>query len=122
MLFVDDDPAVLDGLRRLLRPLRDHWELEFASGGQAGLEALDQTPPDVLVTDIRMPGVDGITLLQHAAENHPNVVRIVLSGHTEREEFLRRRMVAHRFLTKPCRPKDLEDAVREELSRVREMS
>ncbi|MEM7261398.1 MAG: response regulator [Planctomycetota bacterium] len=111
ILFVDDDQAILDGLRRMLRSLRARWDLRFACGGRAGLEALDRDPPDVLVTDMRMPEIDGTALLTHAQEHHPQVVRIILSGHTELESALRTLPVAHRFLTKPCDPAELESAI-----------
>ena len=121
LLFIDDDPAVLDGLRRLLRPMRERWDIQFASGGAAGLEALDSSPPDVLITDIRMAGIDGTVVLRHAADKHPDVVRIVLSGHMEFEEELRRRSMAHKFLTKPCQAEELEQAVEQGLTHLEDL-
>ena len=60
ILFVDDETNILDGLRRMLRPLRQEWEMRFASSGEEALRLLEQEPCDVLVTDMRMPGMSGV--------------------------------------------------------------
>jgi HD-like signal output (HDOD) protein len=111
ILFVDDEPAVLDGLRRMLRPRREEWEMVFACGGEAALGELKTAPFDVIVSDMRMPGLDGATLLRQVQERYPNVVRIVLSGHTELEAALRAIPIAHQFLTKPCNADTLQETV-----------
>src|ERR1035441_7456493 len=80
ILFVDDDPKVLDGLRRMLYPLRDEWQIVFASNGHQALQLLSESDYDVLVTDVRMPDMSGIELLQEVANQFPRVVRLVLSG------------------------------------------
>ncbi|MFP3908052.1 MAG: HDOD domain-containing protein [Acidimicrobiales bacterium] len=102
VLFVDDEPQVLSGLRRMLRPRARDWELSFAGSGPDALAAIDASPVDVVVTDMRMPGMDGATLLAELQERHPEIVRIVLSGHSEMGMALRSSQVAHQFLTKPC--------------------
>jgi len=112
VLFVDDEPNVLDGLRRMLRPLRQEWDMAFASNGPEALEVLGTTAFDVIVTDMRMPGMDGAELLAHVRGRHPRVVRIVLTGQSSREAVLRAINVAHRQLTKPCEPEALKAAVR----------
>ena len=102
VLFVDDEPRILEGLRRMLRVLRNEWEIEFGEGGAAAIETLAQRPFDVIVSDMRMPGIDGAALLRHCAQHHPDIVRIVLSGHMELGNALQSITVAHQFLTKPC--------------------
>lgn len=102
VLFVDDEPRVLDGLRRMLYPMRHEWEMAFATSGREALEILAQEPFDVIVTDMRMPGMGGVDLLQEVMRRHPNVVRIVLSGQAEREAIARAVGPAHQFLSKPC--------------------
>jgi len=102
VLFVDDEPHILDGLRRLLRPMRDEWDMTFVDSGQAALEAFAQDSFDVLVTDMRMPGMDGAELLTRTVEDHPEVVRIVLSGQSDQEALLRSIGPTHQFLSKPC--------------------
>ena len=71
ILFVDDEPMVLDGLRRMLRGMRNEWEMEFVTSGHDALKILDGKRFNVIVTDMRMPGMDGCQLLNHVKELHP---------------------------------------------------
>jgi len=111
VLFVDDEPRILEGLRRMLRPQRQEWEMAFAPGGEAALALLEASPFDVIVSDMRMPGMDGAKLLARVRDRYPQVVRIVLSGHTELSTALRVVPVAHQFLAKPCDAGTLRVAV-----------
>jgi putative nucleotidyltransferase with HDIG domain len=111
VLFVDDEPEILAGLQSLLRRYRNKWHAEFVAGGESAIEALSRGPFDVIVTDMRMPKVDGAQLLKYVQQNHPQMVRIVLSGHSEVEAALRAVPVAHQFLSKPCDAKMLEETV-----------
>jgi putative nucleotidyltransferase with HDIG domain len=111
ILFVDDERRVLEGLEDLLVRYRHKWEMVFAVGGAEALEQLQQMPFDVIVTDMRMPGMDGATLLGLVNEKHPGTVRVVLSGHFEMEAATRTVPVAHQFLHKPCDPGILERVV-----------
>ena len=111
VLFVDDEPKILEGLRRMLRPQRHEWEMAFAPGGEAALAMMEATSFDVIVSDMRMPGIDGAVLLRRVRELHPQVVRIVLSGHTELSTALQVVPVAHQFLAKPCDAEMLRVAV-----------
>jgi HD-like signal output (HDOD) protein/ActR/RegA family two-component response regulator len=115
LLLVDDEPNVLDGLRRLLRPLRKEWEVRTAGSGREALGLIAEEPPDVIISDMRMPEMDGAALLAIAKLQAPSAVRIVLSGQTDREAALRAVPVAHQFLSKPCAPAELFDT----LARVR---
>jgi HD-like signal output (HDOD) protein len=111
VLFVDDEPRILDGLRRMLRPQRHEWEVAFAPGGEAALAMMEALPFDVIISDMRMPGIDGAALLCRVRELYPQMVRIVLSGHTELSTALRVVPVAHQFLAKPCDAEMLRVAV-----------
>jgi putative nucleotidyltransferase with HDIG domain len=111
VLFVDDEAHVLDGLRDLLRRQRREWEMVFALGGEAALREIDAQPFDVVVSDMRMPDIDGATLLGLVRARHPETVRIVLSGQTDLEATLRAVPVAHQFLAKPCDPDELRRAI-----------
>jgi HD-like signal output (HDOD) protein len=101
-MFVDDEQHVLDGLQNLLRKQRKQWDMSFALGGQAALTAFASAPYDVIVSDMRMPGMDGAELLAAVREQYPATARIVLSGHAERDAVQRALAVAHQFLSKPC--------------------
>lgn len=107
ILFVDDDASVLDALRNLLRKRRSEWDMVFAVGGHAALAELDKAAAeraafDVVVTDMRMPGMDGAELLKRVRDDFPGTARIVLSGHAERDAVVRALPVTHQFLNKPC--------------------
>jgi HD-like signal output (HDOD) protein/CheY-like chemotaxis protein len=111
ILFVDDEPHILQGLQDLLRKQRRQWDMAFALGGQAALAELSGGPFDVIVSDMRMPGMDGAALLARVKEEHPHVARIVLSGHAEREAIVRALPVAHQYLSKPCNVETLRSAI-----------
>src|SRR6187431_759089 len=90
VLFVDDEQAILDGLRNSLRKERKRWDMTFALGGQQALEHMKQTPADVVITDMRRPGR---TRIHHArAAGHPSVPA----------QALRRRYVARGHRADPC--------------------
>lgn len=111
ILFVDDEPQILDGLRHRLHRQRKQWEMLFAESGKAALEILERETVDVIVTDMRMPKMDGATLLKTVQQRYPRVVRIVLSGHAELETSLRTVPVAHQFLSKPSEPGVIENVI-----------
>ena len=79
ILFVDDDSNVLNGLQRGLRSMKGEWQMDFATGGKDALQAINSVAPHALVTDVRMPGIDGFQLLNMASRNCPQVIRIVLA-------------------------------------------
>jgi HD-like signal output (HDOD) protein/CheY-like chemotaxis protein len=112
ILFVDDEVGVLQGLQRMLFEMADVWEMVFVDSAEKALSALSDAEFDVIVSDMRMPVMDGATLLSHVHNEYPNVVRIILTGHSELEATLRAMPVAHSFLTKPCKPGVLEEVVR----------
>ena len=114
ILFVDDEPKVLEGLRRMLRGMRHQWDMAFCPGGAEALACLDQNPCEVVVTDMRMPGMDGAELLEELLVRHPATARVVLSGQCEREAVLKAVGPAHQFLTKPCE----SEAVKRTLLRI----
>lgn len=102
VLFVDDEPEVLRGIRHMLDPQKEQWDIAYAPGGEAALSLIETVPFDVVVCDMRMPGVDGAVLLQAVCEQFPSVVRIVMASQAEMEVALRSVPVAHQFLLKPC--------------------
>ena len=111
ILFVDDEPNVLSGLRRMLRCQRNVWEMEFANGGQAALASMQKSRFEVVVTDMRMPGIDGAELLGRVSSEYPDTVRLVLSGQSEHERIFRAVGPAHQFLSKPCDPEVLIETI-----------
>jgi len=107
ILFVDDEPMVLTGLKRSLRPMRAEWEMVFAAGGDEALAAMDRQTFDIIVTDMRMPGMDGAQLLEEVQKRSPQTLRMVLSGQSDRETIMRSVNPAHQFVSKPCEAEEL---------------
>ncbi len=115
VLFVDDESQVLDGLRKALRVHRARWKIETASGGVAGLAALAAGHFDAVVSDVRMPEMDGEVFLQEVQRRHPDVLRVVLSGDVRTEVAQRLSHIAHQFIPKPAAPKQVFELVDEAL-------
>ena len=111
ILFVDDEINILDVIRRSLHEDRDRWDMQFAVGGEAALEACAASNFDVVLADMRMPGMDGATLLKHIRDRFPNTARIILSGFSDAALSARALAVAHRFLAKPCNASELHLAI-----------
>lgn len=111
ILFVDDEPNVLEGLKRMLRPFRHEWEMKFAASGPEALAILAGTPAEVIVTDMRMPGMNGGELLTEVARRYPHMVRIILSGTEDQDLRMKAAVTAHQYLSKPCHGAGLRDVV-----------
>ncbi|MFH2122550.1 MAG: response regulator [Pseudomonadota bacterium] len=111
VLFVDDDPNILAGIRRVLRSLRDDFELYFAENSKDALEIMAGTTFDVVVSDMRMPGMDGADLLKKVQEISPCTIRIMLTGQADQDSILRTVGVVHQFLEKPSNPDILKSVL-----------
>lgn len=116
VLFVDDQPRVLEGLRRSLRLVRDEWEMLFAYSSAEALNQINLTPIDVIVSDMRMPGMNGMELLSEVAKRQPRIIRMILSGQTDEEAAMRLVSNNHQFLSKPCDSRTLVKVVNRALS------
>jgi HD-like signal output (HDOD) protein len=111
ILFVDDEPKVLQGLQRMTRSMRQEWEIATAGGGHEALDLLSRQPFDVVVSDMRMPVMDGAQLLSEVQKRYPQIVRIVLSGQSDQEMVLKSVRPAHQYLSKPCNDMILKSAI-----------
>jgi response regulator RpfG family c-di-GMP phosphodiesterase len=111
VLFVDDEQIVLDGIAANLRRA---YGVATATSGAAGLEILKQDPSiAVVVSDMRMPLMNGATFLTHAAEIAPHAVRMLLTGDSDLDSAIAavNRGQLFRFLTKPCQRGELRSAI-----------
>src|SRR6266481_1252809 len=111
VLCGDDEPRVVDGLAVHLR--RDYQVLT-ANGGQSALQILkEKGAPAVIVSDMRMPGMDGAALLKHVKHLYPETTRILLTGEPGRDAAIAaiNEGQIFRFLTKPCPPDQLRSAI-----------
>ena len=111
VLCVDDEPRVVDGLAL---HLRNDYQVLSANGAQSALQALkDHGAPAVIVSDMRMPGMDGATLLKHVKHLYPETTRILLTGDPGRDVAIAavNEGQIFRYLTKPCPPDQLRAAI-----------
>ncbi len=115
ILFVDDEPMLLEALQRMLRDKRNEWEMSFAGSGQEALEFLSGREFDVLVSDMRMPGMNGAELLNEVKSRFPGVIRMILSGQSDQEAVMKLVLPAHQYLSKPCDPETIRLSIEREL-------
>jgi response regulator RpfG family c-di-GMP phosphodiesterase len=111
LIFVDDQPNVLSGLKRMLHRMTDEWEMEFVDSGTEALKAMEHQPHDLIVSDMMMPEMNGAQLLKIVSERYSGTVRFILSGYSDRELILQSVGFAHRYLAKPCDPATLKSAL-----------
>ncbi len=111
VLFVDDDQGIINGLKRIMRSLRNEWEMHFVLDGQSALDILEKERFDVIVSDMRMPGINGAELLSRVREKYPYMIRIILSGYSDQDLLLEAVRPAHQFLSKPCDAETLKKTV-----------
>jgi putative nucleotidyltransferase with HDIG domain len=111
VLFIDDDQAVLDGLRRSLRSRRGDWDMKFVPVPSEALQILTQEHVDVVISDMRLPGMDGAHFLAQVQRLSPRTVRLFLSGNVSQEASLAGACISHQFLTKPCDPGTLQNVI-----------
>ena len=102
IIFVDDESRILYGLRRTFRSMRNEWKMSFAKSGHEALDILSRETFDLIVTDINMPGINGIELLKEITRLYPKTARFVLSGRNEKETLLRSENFVHQYISKPC--------------------
>jgi HD-like signal output (HDOD) protein/ActR/RegA family two-component response regulator len=106
-LFVDDEPLILRALARMASSLPAECQASFCASGEEALDLMTKSPFDVLVCDMRMPGMDGAAVLTQAERRFPETARVILSGFTQYEVALRALPICHRFVSKPLRAEDL---------------
>jgi YesN/AraC family two-component response regulator len=111
LLVVDDDINLLDGLKRSMREKQNMWKQLYASSANEALNILASQKIDVIITDYKMPGVDGLELLSIIKEKYPDTKRILLTGQSENEVFESAKDIAHSYLSKPCPVSDIINAI-----------
>jgi HD-like signal output (HDOD) protein len=112
ILFVEDDPLLLDLLRETLADMDGEWDMAFVESGEEALAAFARKPFDVIVSDLWMPGMNGAQLLQKILVRHPATVRFILSGCDDRAMAADVVDRAHQFLRKPIDPALLKSILR----------
>jgi CheY-like chemotaxis protein len=121
-MFVDDEAAVLRSLASLFRRDRDRWDAVFAHGGPEALRELERSPFDVVVTDLHMPEVDGIAVINAVLARSPRTTRIMLSGGAESSAVLRALPLVHQFFAKPCEIRAVRAAIERATTEPRDIT
>ena len=116
ILFVDDEIVMLQSLARSLRIMHKEWDCEYVSSGKEALSVLSHESYDLVVSDMRMPEMDGAELLTQVKHLYPETMRFVLSGQAEERVFLRSLGSMHQFLAKPCDFEVLKGSINRGLS------
>ncbi|MBS0346961.1 MAG: response regulator [Proteobacteria bacterium] len=117
ILCVDDEANILSALRRLFRP--HGYTVLTAGGGAEGLEVLAKEHVDLIISDMRMPGMDGATFLAEARTRHPDTVRLLLTGYADMDSTIAAINAGQiaRYIAKPWNDQDVVLTVREALER-----
>lgn len=117
LLFVDDEPNILSALRRLFRPLG--YKIHTAEGGSEGLALLEQEPVDLVISDMRMPNMDGAQFLEQVRQKWPDTMRILLTGHADVSSTIAaiNKGEIHRYIAKPWDDDDITLLVKHALER-----
>jgi len=110
--LVDDEPHILRALQRVLHP--HGWELHCFSDIEEALQALIEHEYAVIIADYKMPKLDGITYLQFAKQRQPHAMRMLFSGHGDRQSMMQaiNRAEIYRFLSKPWEDYEVEAAAK----------
>ena len=119
LLFVDDEPGILSSLRRLFRP--HGYRILVAESGALGLAELEKTPVDLVISDMRMPEMDGATFLKAVRQRWPDTVRILLTGYADVTSTVAaiNEGEIYRYVSKPWDDTEIVNTVREALERYR---
>jgi HD-like signal output (HDOD) protein len=111
IVFVDDERELLDGLRARLYKHRSCWNMQFVESGEAALAIFDKEHVDLIVSDVRMPGMDGGQLLTTVKQKWPDTIRIIVSGYSDPTQAVRLASLAHQYLAKPCEGRQVENVI-----------
>jgi HD-like signal output (HDOD) protein/CheY-like chemotaxis protein len=122
IVFVDDEPHVLHGLRRSMGEMEDLWDMRYCHSAAEALALLEEQPADVVVSDMRMPQMDGAQFLEEVRHRYPQAIRVILSGYAETRSVLKTVEPTHIYLAKPCDPELLQTVIARPLALRRFMT
>ena len=111
VLFVDDQPLLLKTIARAIRKKAPDWRCRMAESGAEALNLLKEEAAEIVVSDMMMPGMDGVSLLQNIREAYPNTLRFILSGQSNKDNILDSVGLAHQFFNKPIELSEMIEAL-----------
>jgi HD-like signal output (HDOD) protein len=111
LVFVDDERELLEGLRSRLYRHRGEWDMKFVVSGDEAIALFERQPVDLIVSDVRMPGMDGGQLLTLVKQRWPTTMRVIVSGYSDPVQAVRLTSLAHQYVAKPCDDRQLENII-----------
>lgn len=111
---MDDSDYVLQSIKRMLNDVRDEWDIVFAESGAHAVAHLQERLFDIVVTDLKMPGMNGIEVLKTLRLLHPEASGFILSGNLESEEVRTCLAEGYRLIEKPCSAEMLKAIMEED--------
>ncbi|MCK9329880.1 MAG: response regulator [Candidatus Cloacimonetes bacterium] len=117
ILFVDDEIRILDAFKRTFRKYNKQWDMYFALSGNEALSLMETrknknlSPINIIISDMKMPGMNGSELLKIISEKYPNTIRFILSGQAEEKEFINSFSYIHQYFSKPLESEQLINSV-----------
>jgi putative nucleotidyltransferase with HDIG domain len=111
VVFVDDERKSLDSWRARLYKHRNDWSMTFVESGKEAIAIFEQRRVDLIVSDVRMPGMDGGQLLRHVKQRWPSTTRILISSYPESVHAVKLTSLAHQYVARPCDDGHLENIV-----------
>jgi putative nucleotidyltransferase with HDIG domain len=112
VLFVDDEPVILELIALTVSSMKDEWDTSFAKSAEEALALISKESFGLVVTDMQLPGMTGAQLLNEVMRHSPATIRIILSGGGDREQIMKCVGATHQFLTKPFKLSDLQAAMK----------
>lgn len=111
VLLVDDNPNVLYSFKRSLHSVDNQWLIVTAGSGAEALEIIAHEPINIIVSDLRMPEMDGVELLGTVAKISPSTLRVAITGEADPMICQQATLVAHQFIAKPISPQDFSKVI-----------
>lgn len=102
IIFVDDEKQILKSLKRVFYPMRKEWKVQLFNSALEAMKEIEKGETDVIFSDIQMPGMTGLELLERVKEISPSTLRIALSGQASMESNQKSVQIVHQYLQKPC--------------------
>ena len=113
LMFIDDDKNLLDSMKRMLHPLKDKYDISFFTNAKDALETLKNVKIQIVFVDYKMPEMDGLEFLTTVKDTHPEIKRILLTGQSEEEVYIKAKNLVHKYISKPCEFEDIIKAIEE---------